>query len=313
MKVLVEPGESGNIIASIAIGGTYFSTWEKFAFPNWKLYCERHQIGLVIFDENLCPEDGKSFQWQKLLIGEKLQSAFPQVQNICHLDTDILISPTAPNIFDQYDSSKIGLVSMYKRLPYPDLEAVQRRIAFLRHTFYSKDYPLDSSLFATPEALYQELGMAPLPDYACTGVFVFHARNHSRLFRQWFDKYSSDTVDKVGRLAEQTFLNYEIQMSANVQWLDYTFQCLWVYEMAWKFPFLYQDFRDNSEIIRACVESSLFTNHFIHFAGSWHESAIWKNVSVFQNPEVLHTFDGYSEYLKIPVTGASKGEILPRK
>jgi hypothetical protein len=36
-----------------------------------------------------------------------------------------------------------------------------RRVAFLRHHFFDKRYPLDSSLFASIPAMYQNVGLDP--------------------------------------------------------------------------------------------------------------------------------------------------------
>lgn len=313
MKILIPPGPSGNIIASIAIGGSFFQTWHDKAYPNWRGYCERHGLGLVIFDTNLNPADAKSFQWQKLLMGTMIRKELPQVKNVCHLDTDILISPSAPNIFDIYNPEQVALISQRYHLPYPSLEAVQRREAFLRHTCYSQEYPLDSILFASLDTLYGAYNLPPQADYACTGVFVFNLNNHADLFQSWFDKYRAEEVNSAGRAAEEAYLNYELLHWGKIQWLDYRYQALWVYEMAWKYPFLYHDYRDNLEIQTACVEASLFANHFLHFAGSWHESGVWKAIEVFRDPAQKKRFAEFAAYENTPVTGHPKGEILPRK
>lgn len=311
MKVLIQPGSSGNIIATIAIGGDFFETWLQYAYPTWKSYCERHQLGLVVFTSHIDPQDDKRPQWQKLLIGSKIKSEMPFVQNICHLDTDILISPLAPNIFDNYQPLNIGLISQKNNLPYPDLESVLRRIAFLRHNCYSQTYPLDSFLFASISDVFALLGLPPHLDFACTGVFVFNVQNHSQLLDQWFHKYDATIVDKAGRGAEETYLNHELQSWGSIQWLDYRFQALWIYEMAWKYPFLYNNGRSDKKWQKSCIEASLFTNYFLHFAGAWHESHIWKETQILNDASQITFFNQFRDYLSIPVTGKPKGEIVP--
>jgi hypothetical protein len=83
--------------------------------------------------------------------------------------------------------------------------------------------------------------------------------------------------------------------------------------MAWKYPFLYSEHRDNPEVTRACIEASLFSNYFLHFAGSWYESEMWEQVKVFDTPESLAMFRDFADYLKTPVYGKPLGAIKPKE
>lgn len=311
VKVLIEPGESKNILVTIAIGETYYNAWKLFALPGWEKYCRRHRLGLVVFDEDLIDRDHQSWKkatWQKMLIGETLKRSKLHVQNVCYLDTDILINPMAPNIFESYDSETIGLVSLRRNLPFP-YEKVLRRLAFLRHTHYDKSYPLDSALFMTVNQLYEHHGLTAQPDEACMGLIVFNVPNHAEIMRRWFDKYDR-TVQSVTNGGDQTHANYEIQNWGKVTWLDYRFQSIWVFEMAWKYPFLYDAARANHDLIRECIEATLYGNYFLHFAGSWHESEMWKMEETFKGG-AERSLEDYYRYLDVPVTGMPRGMIKP--
>lgn len=313
MKVLIEPGDSKNILATIAIGDTYYNAWQCYALPGWERYCRRHGLGLVVFDEDLISQDHKSWKkatWQKMLIGETLKNSQFQVENVCYLDTDILINPMAPNIFESYDPETIGLVSLRKNLPFP-YEQVLRRLAFLRHTFYDKNYPLDSALFMTLAQLYDHHDMQIQSDEACMGLIVFSVPNHTDIMRGWFDKYDRN-VQSVTSGGDQTHVNYEIQSWGKITWLDYRFQSIWAFEMAWKYPFLYDTGRKNSDLIRECIEATLYGNYFLHFAGSWHESEMWKMGEVLIG-ERETLIEDYYRYLDMPVTGEPKGMIKPSR
>ena len=99
---MIQPGKSGNVLATIAIGDAYLEPFMKYAFHTWEMYCKRHDLGLILFDDHLVDQadpDWKNPYWQKFLIGDFLISQNLSVNNICCLDTDILISPLAPNIF----------------------------------------------------------------------------------------------------------------------------------------------------------------------------------------------------------------------
>jgi len=58
--------------------------------------------------------------------------------------------------------------------------------------------------------------------------------------------------------------------------------------------------------------SSLFSNYFVHFAGPWHESQLWKNIDLFKGGFEIAMFNDFFEYLKMPVTGKPKGSIKPK-
>ena len=145
MIIKRNPGASGNVIATIAIGEKYYSSWEKYAFPLWMKYCENHDVGLIVFTDNLISIDDqfwKKATWQKLLIGDFLKNnGLKKINNICYLDTDILINPYAPNIFEFHDENLISLVSIWNNLPYSSSEHyIKKLIAFYRHNYYSNDY-----------------------------------------------------------------------------------------------------------------------------------------------------------------------------
>ena len=234
-----------------------------------------------------------------------------KVENVCYLDTDILISPLAPNIFDHHIPSKVGVVSIRENLQL-DHKEISRRIAFLRHRFYSKDYPLDSSLFISLSDLYATIGRDAQDDEACSGVFTFGVESDREIFSNFFHSFDQSVVSPTGG-GDQTHFNYFVQSNKVENWLDYRFQAQWTYEMAWKYPFLYSEYRDKPKVMRDCIEASLFTNHFLHFAGSWYESEMWEQIKVLDTPESLAMFRDFAEYLKMPVYGKPLGAIKPKE
>ena len=312
MKVIIAPGKSGNILAAVAIGEDLLKAWTQFALPGWKKYCRRHDLGLIVFDDHLISPDDPAWKkptWQKMLIGVTLEQSGLPVRNVCFLDVDILINPTAPNVFDFYDEETIGLTSQRTNLPYPR-DQMLRRLAFLRHTHYDRSYPLDSALFISVEELYQFHGLTPQADEACAGFICFNVANHARLMRGWFMKYDRKLSSITGG-GEQTHFNYEAQKWGKVAWMDYRFQALWVFEMAWKYPFLYDRGRASKSLIRACIEASMFTNYFLHFAGAWHESQMWRQVPVLRSRASQQIFEEYDQYARMSLTGNPVGAVKP--
>jgi hypothetical protein len=111
---------------------------------------------------------------------------------------------------------------------------------------------------------------------------------------------------------EQTHLNFWIQ-SQDHHWLPYEYQALWNYEMAWKYPYLYSAAlkTPNREEVRAGVESSLWNNHFLHFAGSWYESLAWKINEDVSHPAISGLAKDFADYRALPVTGKKLGQVFP--
>jgi hypothetical protein len=311
MKVYIQPGVSGDVLTTIAVGAPYMEAWEAHAKPGLEAYCRRHGLGLIAFDRDLLPEGDPNWKkptWQKMLIAESLAMSGIQANNVCYVDSDILVNPFAPNIFNEYDPETIGLVSQIHGLPQP-LHETLRRLAFLRHTHYDKLYPLESSLFMTPTQIFEHHGLAGQPDYACMGLILFNVANHRHLMRDWFEKYDR-TVQSLTGGGDEPHMNYEIQSWGRITWLPYRFQALWTYEAAWKYPFLFAR-REDKNLIRECIEASLYANYFLHFAGSWYESDMWKIGGVFQSNDARREIESYYAYLKIPVMGIPKGLIKP--
>ena len=302
------------MLATIAIGEQYLQPFMKYAYHTWEMYCHRHDLGLILFDDHLIAKSDPNWKnpyWQKFLIGDNLAKQNLGVSNVCCMDTDILISPLAPNIFANRNESKVGLVSLRQNLAYPyDLSL--RRMAFLRNRFYDANYPLDSSLFVSLDGLYGMVGLDTQDDEACSGVFVFSCQNHGMLLKNYYLNFGQSVMERDGG-GEQIFLNHFVQSEGLVEWIEYGFQAMWTYEMANKYPFLYSDHRENLGLIKQCIEASLFTNYFLHFAGSWHEGKMWEQVKVFNTPESLAMFRDFAEYLKMPVYGKPLGAIKPKE
>ena len=304
---------SNNIIATIAIGKKHLSDWKKFALPTWLLYCKKNNISLVCFEKDLIAKTDLNWKkptWQKLLIGQMLQKS--RYVNVCYLDTDILINYiNAPNIFQKYENSKIGLVSEIKNLPF-DLEQTKRRLALLRNTFYNKKYPLDSSLFMSIKNLYKYHGFPNQNNYACAGLFVFNIKNHSQTLSKIFYKYTNKFKTITGG-GDEPVVNYEILRLKKTYWFDYKFQALWMYEVSRNYPFLFSKNFSTKKLIKYCIENTLFENYFLHFAGSWPESQMWKQKGILFEKKV-NFFKKLDNYYKKNIKGIpKKKQIKPNK
>ena len=52
MKIIKKPGKSKNVIVGCNFK-KYYQNWEKYIYKNWKIYCDRFDLGLIIFDDFL--------------------------------------------------------------------------------------------------------------------------------------------------------------------------------------------------------------------------------------------------------------------
>ncbi len=183
-------------------------------------------------------------------------------------------------------------------------------MAFFRHHFLSKEYPLDSYLFASAEQIFKHHGLQHFDDYACGGLFVFNQHRHARLLNEWYFLYDKNS-NFHANLGEEVYLNYHIQSYGAVQWLPYKWQALWPFEIAWNHNHLYLLDNNEKNIISRCVETSLFNNYFLHFAGAWEKWAWGESTKLFKGINE-DKFRKFQEYTNIKKTGVSVGQVLPK-
>lgn len=307
------PSNSGKALVSIVIGDNYREKWEKQSLPYLSRYCKKYGHGLIIFDTDLIDKNHKYWKkatWQKMLLGEAILASGLTIDQVCYVDADILVNPEAPDIFTHCTNlENFYLVSLRYRLPYP-YEETLRRISYFRNKYYSESYPLDSVIFISLEELYKWHNLVPQDDEACMGLFVFSIEQHSDLMKSWFYKYDRE-IDSLTGGGDQTHFNFEIQNYGHVAWLDYRFQTIWSYDMAWKYSYLYKYRSEYNKEIQNCIESSLSTSYFLHFAGSWYESKMYDSFEM--NSSWLSENSDFFNYLSKPVSGNPLGQIKPIK
>jgi len=307
MKIIKKSKNSNNYIATVAIGEKHSKEFQTYILPSWVMYCEKYDLGLVVFESDLIDKSHykwKKSNWHRLLMGSKLKKL--NANNVCYLDTDILINPLSPNVFDFHDDEKISVVSQTK-LPF-EHSKVLRKIAFFRNRYLSSDYPLDSALFISREGFYKYHKFPVQQDVFCSGFFIFNVSLFSDIMEKWFFKYPSD-VETITNGGDEPVLNYEFQNHGKIKWLDYKFQALWLYEMSEKYPFLYQDM-ENTKLVKKCIQASLQQNYFLHFAGKW-EGGAYKDSTILDDNFLLE-LQAFNEYLKNPVSGKPLGTIHPK-
>lgn len=301
-------------LLTTAIGGDYLERWFATARPLWEEYAERHGLGVAVAVGDLfeAGEPELNGAWQKLLAPRALKKVLQHDFRCALLDTDVLISPRASNVFDEVLPGNIGIVSQQNGLPL-DYFALRRRIAFLRKTFLQASFPLDSALVASPQSLFRHAGLeAPeAEDFFCSGVVVVDSSAHGELFASWYRDAPTDVMYSRVDWGEELWLNSCVQGRRDVQWLDYSWQALWLYEVAANYPFLYS-LRVGPEAAQWCLGSSLLRNNFVHLAGRWEVGLLgdWRpkfpDFGSFEEiAELLH------DHEQMALEGNLRGVILP--
>ena len=74
----------------------------------------------------------------------------------------------------------------------------------------------------------------------------------AKKMKSWFYKYKSNIKTLSGGGDEPIF-NYEMFNNGQIKILEYKFQAIWLYEVAYKFPFLYEYKNKKNNIIRKCI------------------------------------------------------------
>jgi hypothetical protein len=282
-------------IVTIAIGDKYLTDWEKFALPFWTSYCKKYGLGLIVICEDLIELGSvpwKKATWQKFLIGDYAKKHFPHIERICYLDTDILISPLAPNVFDFHQDGSMSLVSLFHGLPYNRTATIEK-LTWFRNQSSAGSYPLDSAIYMGITDLFNYHGLAPQDDYACAGMFIMDTSIHSRAMQQFFFTIDSN-VHTITNGGDQTHFNYLTQSNFLINWISYKFQSIWSYEAANYYPSVFFD-RDSDHTYLS-IQNALVNNYFLHFAGGWSECQQWKDPRIFQENVILGNISNLVEY-----------------
>ena len=307
-------GHSGHALVTIAIGDQHYAKWKENCLPSWMLYAKYNDLGIVVYTENLISRENllwKKPQWQKMLLPERLSLDYENLKSVCYLDTDILINPFAPNVFEELRPGYVASVSVRNNLPYP-LEPLLKRLVLLRREYIDRDYPLDSGIFASLETLYKENDLPPQNDEICTGVLLFNVSEFAGIMKEWFYLFPPN-IKTITNDGEQTHLNYLLISNRYLHTISYDWQTIWSYESAWYYPHLFENKFENLNDVHNAIRDTLFRTNFLHFAGSWPESTNWQDSTFSMSNSYLDFQNQLQDFNGRTVTGKPIGKYIPKK
>ena len=305
----VVKSNSDKAIVTLALGNSHYQDWLNYSKPSLVKYCENNNLNLMIQTESM--DNSMRYEkatWQKLLLPNQLLIEHPRIKSYCYVDTDVIANPYAPSIFEVHKKNTVSLVSQFKNLPFP-LNSVLRKIAFNRHYYYDSGYPLDSALFMTSNEIYEHHGLPTMPDYACAGVYMSDVEYSAEKLRSIYQLNDQTTYTLTG--GDEPVFNYELQRNFVINWIEYKYQAIWNFEMAYRAEYLYKSTTTSVDAINQTLKNVLSDLVFLHFAGSWHEKSIWKENKIFQSTQLLEEMQRYQVYLQQEVQGKPVGIIRP--
>ena len=158
---------------------------------------------------------------------------------------------------------------------------LKKNFFYFRNKFVSKKYPLNSSSLLTVKQLFTYNKLKHYNNYGNAGVMIFNLKNISKILFNFFKKFLKKNLLE----RDQSAINFYLQKKKLINWLDYKFNTLWVYEMCFKYPFLYFPKNNNRKLIKDCMFSTFLSSYFIHFAGNWNENNYIKYSNIFNKNE----------------------------
>ena len=299
MSKIIVKSNSGNFLVFFATSKKFINTFKNYTSISAKLYAKRNNIGILLIDHELISKKEKFYKkptWQKWLIPDYIKKNYKNIKNFFYLDCDIIINPSAPNIFKQYKFDKILVTSVRKNMPYTFEEAT-KKISYLRRKYLNKNFPLDTSLVMGLDETYKYHNLQTQKDEFCAGAFGCSVKVFSDFFKKSFFKYKSNIWSITGG-GDQTHFNYEIIKSKKFKLINYKYQTLWSFEVAIKYPFLYKNHfkKINSRLVADCVSASLFSSWFLHFAGTWPDSKCFFNKKIYNDLFFKKYFFEFQKY-----------------
>jgi lipopolysaccharide biosynthesis glycosyltransferase len=181
-STIVTDGQNREInkaVVTIAIGEA-FQKLGKITHPIFKNYAERNNADLIVIDKQVYLNKFKILTYEKLQVWDLLDGRYDQILLV---DTDVLIAPDAPSVFEMCPTDTFGFVS---------------------EETYSMAGPHKKR---TQEKLGRIFRIAP---YFNSGVMVF-SPIHREIFNpqsKIFEKWALDETNKDHIMSDQPVLNY---------------------------------------------------------------------------------------------------------
>jgi hypothetical protein len=248
-------------IASICIGDEFKSLWTKHGAKRWEAYAKRHGYSLVMFEQPLDTSPrgrARSPAWQKCLVLN--QPELRDFDRVVWVDSDIVISASAPPIAESVPQGKIGAVVSGDYL-HPDMKPIY--LSRLRGKPLAEVNSADA--WTEDQRLYYAQAPLPyaLPEIIQTGVLVL-GPEHRQVLQAVYD---DPTISEL-RWFEQLPLSRAIVDSGLLHRIDSRFNLVFFERAVVHYPYLIlnPDLPNYDFIAHLAVMTELANSYFLHFA-----------------------------------------------
>lgn len=259
-------------IVTLAVGEPFRRRWREVCEPNWRGYAARHGYDLICIEEPLDSAERarrRSPAWQKcLVLGQPFSARYDR---IVWLDSDILISPHAPDVSEHVPIDKIGAVDEFS-IPSP---AVHRLVRLKQYAHWRRSgIPFIDN--PSPQSYYAVYGLPRhFPHVVQTGVMVLSPAHHRDLLERTYSTYEDRGP---GWNYEMRPLSYEMLAAGCVHWIDPRFNYILGIYQSLHYPFL--DDSEDAARRADCLRDALRSTHFLHFAGSTEHMGLAASVAL---------------------------------
>lgn len=261
-------------LVTLCLGDRLRETFRGAFLPTWKVYCQQHGLELVVLDRPLDESPrarDRSPAWQKCLVHRAPE--LRDVERIAWVDADVMIAPTAPDIFAAVPVDRIGAVDDHATPSAEEHRLVTERAYNL---WTARGIPFHRT--GNAREWYAVRGIdADFPQVVQTGVFVYAPRRHADILERAYRDYGNLGDNALNH--EMGPLSYEMIKAGRMHWLPAKFNMMWICWELLHYPFLEQPQllpgrlpltvkRKLVEYLRQpCVRTAFRNNHFLHFSG----------------------------------------------
>lgn len=276
--------KASTLLVTLAVGKTYIDHWRDYCESNWRQYANAHGYDLMCIDRPLDESSRarqRSVSWQKcLVLGQRYSREY---ERIVWIDSDILISPSAPPVDAHVPLDKVGAVRAYST---PTRELFLE--AYTRLIECDESRGVSVVRETTPREYHSNFGLpsADHDDVVQGGVLVLSPRHHRELLEKVYLTYEDKGSSQWHY--EMRPLSHELQNAGVVYWIDHRFNQGWLSYQVMHYPFLSNGSPTNEigrrvknrllkrlglrtldeRIQRACATTAFLNSYFLHFAGS---------------------------------------------
>lgn len=269
-------------LVTITVGETYISNFRKHCHDLWNSYAHHHNLDILVISDlldNSTRASMRSPAWQKCLILS--QTAVQKYDQVAWIDSDILINPASPSVFEGVPQDKIGAVDVCETPNREDRLMLLSRL-YDYWTKTGKEYV--SNLTATE--YHTKFGLqGSFNSIVQTGVLVMSPKHHRELLEHVY--YSYEEKGEPYWNYEMRPLSYEILVNNLEHWINPKFNMMWPMLKQFYYPFLETKGRLYDRIVNKlislkllsyhfslhskCATTAYLNNYFLHFGGTSNE------------------------------------------